>query len=219
VKVDAFDSGGNAVSSDKSKVMVGAGFSSMTWWEGTARLMRDGKELMVKAGEIELLPGDELTIQNAAGGYIEYSDGTKAFLYEGVTVRKVKQGSYVLMLGDMEISGDYAHSFDTRFGVVVMKGTSFKINVDDFRTRVYVAKGSVELFSLYDTAGTVQAGQYGDIMRNGDITVYSGSGAVVETSKTTGSASAMDPSTHQAAGCCGGAFILLAIAGALFLRS
>jgi hypothetical protein len=212
VKVEAFDSGGNIVSSDKSKVMVGAAFSMITYWEGTARLMRDGKEMVVRSGDVALLPGDEITILTGAGGYIEYSDGTKAFLNEGVTVRKVKDGSFVLMLGDMEISGDYAHSFDTRFGVAVMKGTSFKINVDDFRTRVYVTKGSVELFSLSDTVGTVQAGQYGDIMRNGDITVYSAQGSVVDTSKPTGQASPMDPTTHKAAGCCGGAFILAAVA-------
>ncbi|MFH0885183.1 MAG: hypothetical protein V1861_05735, partial [Candidatus Micrarchaeota archaeon] len=120
--------------------------------------------------------------------------------------------SYTILLGNVEVSGNFAHSFDTRFGTIVMKGTSFTIDVDDSRTRVTVSKGAVDLFSLYDSAGTVQAGQYGDIMRNGEITVYSDSGAVVESSVPTGHASPMDPSTHKAAGCCGGAFILAAVA-------
>jgi len=212
VKVEARGSDGSILSSDESNVEVGASFVDVVWQTNSARLVMGGKETTITSDEaITLQEGDELTVLKDNGAYIEYSDGTQALLNEGVTVRKGKGGSFTILLGTAQINGNFAHEFDTRFGSVVMKGTSFTIDVDDFRTRVMVSKGSVGMFSLYDSFGTVQAGQYGDIMRNGTVMVYSGDGAVVGTSNPTGHASAMDPMTHKAAGCCGGAFIIAAV--------
>jgi hypothetical protein len=214
VKVEARGSDGSILSSAESNVEVGASFVDVVWQTNSARLVMGGKETTITSDQaITLQEGDELTILKDNGAYIEYSDGTQALLNEGVTMRKGKGGAFTILRGNLQINGNFAHEFDTRFGDVVMKGTSFTIDVDDFRTRVSVSKGAVGLFSLYDSVGTVQAGQYGDIMRNGTINVYSGDGAVVETSNPTGRASAMDPSTHTAAGCCGAAFILAVVAG------
>jgi hypothetical protein len=211
VKVEARGSDGSILSSAESNVEVGASFSEVVWRSDAARLMRKGKEVPIESGVMKLQEGDEITIESENGGYIDYSDGTQAILNPGTTVRKGKGDSVTILLGNVQIDGNFAHNFDTRFGDIVMKGTSFTIDVDDFRTRVKVSKGAVGIFSLYDSVGTVQAGQYGDIMRNGDITVYSSSGQIVESSAPTGHASPMDPSTHEATGC-GGAFILAAVA-------
>ncbi len=207
VRVEAYGSDGNVVSSAESTVMAGAQLAHISWFNISGTVMRNGAQIQF-TNNTPLQEGDEVTITNPYGGWIDYSDGTRAFLNEGVTLHYGKDGDVTLVLGQIEVSGNYAHGFDTRFGTVRMTGTSFKINVDDFRARVTMSEGTTQLFSLYDSTASVHAGQYADIMRDGSIVVYSGNGAVVETANPTGKASAMDPFTHKAAGCCGSLFIL-----------
>ncbi|MFH0884562.1 MAG: hypothetical protein V1861_02535, partial [Candidatus Micrarchaeota archaeon] len=116
VKVEARGSDGSILSSAVSNVQVGAAFSQMGYWSDSVRVMRDGKEIPITSKEMLLQEGDEVTVLGTDRGWIEYSDGTMAYLNEGVTLRKGKDSSYTILLGNVEVSGNFAHSFDTRFG-------------------------------------------------------------------------------------------------------